>query len=472
MGNEMLIGFGWLSVMIVLGSFLRYKVKFLQNMLIPSSAIGGILGFILINVGVIHVPTGLLQTFVAQLFIISFISIGLTGTGSHNNSSLNKQKAGSSLTKGVIWFAVAWGLFVNLQALVGMLTLKGMNIFGEFMDPMYGILLPFGFSMGTGQAIAYGSVAEEIGFTNAASVAITFAVVGYVFATFVGIPLARYGIRKGLAKNSEKISENILKGVMDKNDRQALGNLTFHSSNLETLAFHIAIIGAVYLIAYYSMNWLSQVLPSNLASFIMGSLFIFGVLWGMIFSSTTKKLKIDHLFSVDLQKSITGWTVDVMIVASFMSISLTSIQQFIVPIIFVTAIGGLVTTVACFFIGQRMGSNYDFERSISFYGMVTGQVPNSLLLLRIVDPRFKTPPILEIALYNSLLPLTMTQIFLGIAPIIWGWSVGQSMLFFAGSSIIYLILFKVFKIWGPKTFSMFGQPVQSNNEEKAISHVK
>ncbi len=353
-------------------------------MLIPSSAIGGIVGFILINFGLIQIPQGLLQTFVAQFFIISFISIGLTGTGSHNNNGLTKQKNGSTLTKGVIWFAVAWGLLVNLQALMGMLTIKGLNIFGESMDPMYGILLPFGFSMGTGQAISYGGVAEEIGFQNAASVAITFAVVGYIFATFVGIPLARYGIRKGLAKNSEKLSKNLLKGVMEKDKPEKMGNLTFHSSNLETLAFHIAIIGAVYLIAYYSMTWLSEILPANLASFIMGSLFIFGVLWGMIFSTAAKKLKISHLFSDDLQKSLTGWMVDFMIVASFMSISLASIQQFLLPIIFVTVIGGILTTVICFYIGQRMGSNYDFERSISFYGMVTGQVPNSLLLLRIV----------------------------------------------------------------------------------------
>lgn len=464
MGNEMLIGFGWISLMIVIGSFLRYKVKFLQNMLIPSSAIGGILGFILLNIGIINIPQGLLQTFVAQFFIISFISIGLTGTESHNSSSLGNRKLGSGLTKGVIWFAVAWGLFVNLQALIGMLTIKGLNIFGEVMDPMYGLLLPFGFSMGTGQAISYGAVAEDIGYVDAASIAMTFAVIGYVFATFVGIPLARYGIRKGLAKNYEQLTENVLKGVMEKGSKQKLGDMTFHSSNLETLAFHIAILGSVYLIAYYSMTWLSQILPSNLASFIMGSLFIFGVLWGMIFSTASKKLKINHLFSADLQKSITGWTVDFMIVASFMSISLSSIQQYLVPILFITIIGGLITTVVCFFIGQRMGSDYDFERSISFYGMVTGQVPNSLLLLRIVDPRFKTPPILEIALYNSLLPLTMAQIFLGIAPMILGWSVGISMLFFAASSIVYFILFKVFKIWGPKTFSMMGTPIQSNND--------
>lgn len=464
MANEMLIGFGWLSFALLIGAFLRYKITFLQNMLIPSSAIGGIVGFILINIGIIQVPIDLFQTFVAQLLIISFISIGLTGTSSHNNSEGNTN-VGKTITKGVIWFAVAWGLFVNMQALLGMLAIKGFNLFGGAMDVMYGILLPFGFAMGTGQAITYGAVAEGHGLQDAASIAITFAVIGYILATFVGIPLAKFGIRKGLASRSEPLSEDLLKGVTPKEGRERLGELTFHSSNMETLAFHLAMIGGVYLIASYSVDWISQILPSNMASFVVGSLFIFGILWGMIVSVTSKKLKINHLFSSDLQKSITGWTVDFMIVASFMSISLDAIQQYFVPIMLITLIGGIVTTIVCFYVGQRMGSNYDFERSVAFYGLATGQVPNSLLLLRIVDPRFRTPPILELAIYNSLLPLTITQIFLGIAPIVWGWSEGTAMLFFGGSMIVYLILFKVFGIWGPKTYSMFGKPVASTDEQ-------
>lgn len=456
MGNELLIGFGWLSIMITIGSFLRYKVNFFQKLLIPSAAIGGIIGFILINIGIINISEELLQTFVAQLFIITFISIGLTGTNSHNDE-LNSNNTGSTITKGVVWIAIAWGLLVNLQALVGMVTIKGMNIFGETMSPLYGSLLPFGFSMGTGQAISYGKVAEDAGFANAASIALTFAVIGYVLATFVGLPLARYGIKKGLAKNSEGLSNELLKGIVDKKKQPTIGNTTFHSSNLETLAFHIAIIGSVYLVAYYSMTWLSELLPATLASFVTGSLFAFGVGWGMVVSASVKKLKINHLFSDQLQKSITGWAVDFMIVASFMSISVATLKEYLLPIILVTVIGGILTTVVAFYFGQRMGSNYDFERTISFYGLVTGQVPNALLLLRIVDPNFKTPPILEIAIYNSLFPLTLLQIFLGIIPILLGWTIGQAMLFFSGLSILYLILFKVFKVWNRKTFSMFSE---------------
>lgn len=457
MGNEMLITFGWVSLMLIVGSFMRYNVGFLQRMLIPSSAIGGIIGFLLINFGIIHVTIGLLQTFVAQLFIISFISIGLQSIERKNEPALSGTNKNNTLFKGVLWFAIAWGLFVNLQAFVGMLAIKLSNLFGDPLSPMYGILLPFGFSMGTGQAISYGAVAEEIGLKNAASVAITFAVVGYVLATFVGIPLARYGIKKGLAKHSEALSENLLKGVVGKDTNQSVGKSTFHSSNMETITFQMALIGAIYLIAYFTMTWVSQLLPPNLASFVAGSLFIFGVLWAIITASLIKKLKVDHLFSGDLQKSITGWTVDIMVVASFMSVSLLSIQQFLVPIIMVTTIGAIVTTVGCFFIGSRMGSNYDFERSISFYGLVTGQVPNSLLLLRIVDPHFKTTPILEIALYNSLLPVTLAQIFLGFAPIIWDWNEMQALLLFGGSIVVYLVLLKVFGLWNSPTYSLFNR---------------
>ncbi|WP_218185774.1 hypothetical protein [Virgibacillus halodenitrificans] len=61
----------------------------------------------------------------------------------------------------------------------------------------------------------------------------------------------------------------------------------------------------------------------------------------------------------------------------------------------------------------------------------------------------------------------MTQIFLGIAPILWGWNVGTSMLFFAGSSLLYLILFRVFKLWNPKTFKLFGENQENIDKDNS-----
>ncbi len=49
--------FIWLSILLVLGTIIRAKVVFLQKMLVPASLIGGILGFIFVQLGIIGLPT-------------------------------------------------------------------------------------------------------------------------------------------------------------------------------------------------------------------------------------------------------------------------------------------------------------------------------------------------------------------------------------------------------------------------------
>ena len=43
----------WTGLFIVLGVILRAKIPFFKNNLVPASVIGGILGFIAVNVGLV-----------------------------------------------------------------------------------------------------------------------------------------------------------------------------------------------------------------------------------------------------------------------------------------------------------------------------------------------------------------------------------------------------------------------------------
>ncbi|MBW1814166.1 MAG: hypothetical protein JRJ39_11020 [Deltaproteobacteria bacterium] len=52
----LLIALGWMSGMLLIGTFIRAKVAIFQKYLFPASLIGGILGFILISAGAVRVP--------------------------------------------------------------------------------------------------------------------------------------------------------------------------------------------------------------------------------------------------------------------------------------------------------------------------------------------------------------------------------------------------------------------------------
>ena len=68
--------FGALAIFLLIGVILRAKIKFFQNFLIPSCLIGGVLGLILINTGVINLSVSRLEAFAYHFFNISFISVG------------------------------------------------------------------------------------------------------------------------------------------------------------------------------------------------------------------------------------------------------------------------------------------------------------------------------------------------------------------------------------------------------------
>ena len=63
-------------------------------------------------------------------------------------------------------------------------------VLGKYVtiNVIYGMLVPFAFCQGPGQAAAYGAIFEQYGWQNASAVAITFASIGFIVAFF---PLVR-----------------------------------------------------------------------------------------------------------------------------------------------------------------------------------------------------------------------------------------------------------------------------------------
>lgn len=51
-----IMAFLWIGIMLMLGVFLRAKVRFFQRILFPASLIGGLIGFVLVNAGWLGPP--------------------------------------------------------------------------------------------------------------------------------------------------------------------------------------------------------------------------------------------------------------------------------------------------------------------------------------------------------------------------------------------------------------------------------
>ena len=470
---SVVIAFGLASLMLCMGMVIRAKIPFFRHMLMPASVIGGIIGFIIMNVFLTRFNLGDVtikdfSNIVDVFFVMSFISIGLTGGNKKKAKSKEKIKGkkSSGAVRGAIGMALIWCILYAVQPLIGIgvtaVTGKALG-----MDSMYGILVPFAFCQGPGQASTYGKLFEyTYGYKNAEMVALTYAVIGFIVAFGIGVPVARYGLKKGIAKNKSKINTSVERGYFTPEEqREPLGKTTFHSANIETFAAHFAIMGVTYLLAL-GMAAVVKMIP-GLGPTFAAMLFMWGMFAAYIVKWVMNKLKIGYLINNAFQSRITGFFSDYLVVSSFMAIQVGVIGKWIVPIIIIGVLDAVVTFAISLYFGQRLGSDHDFERVLGVYGTSTGTTPSGLSLVRMVDPKLQTSTGAELGVMNmGMMFSTPTMLFITFAGLHYI-SLPIACVGLAATILIYLFLLKIFGVWRKQTFTLVKGRISEGDDNGA-----
>lgn len=455
-----MIALGIASVMMCLGILFRAKIPFLQKVLMPASVIGGILGFLFMNVVPEIVQTDLagvdaatFNMIVNILFTISFIGICLSDPKkkSAKQEAEGTHKSGTAkggLAMGLIWSA----LFVLTAGFGYFIILIVGRPFG--MAPEYGTLIPTAFCQGPGQAAAMGLVYETTyGWENSSQVAVAFAVVGFLAAFFIGVPLAKYGMKKKIAKNTGKVTKAVEKGYFSPEEqRESLGKVTTHAGNVETLTIHVAVIGVCYLLAI-GISKVIYVVPV-LGPTISGMLFFNGMIAGYLVKFIMKKLNIYFLINSSLLSRITGWSSDYLVICAFMAVEIKTVGIWMIPIVIESIIVTLITFGICLYFGQRIGGENDFERVLGLFGTCTGTTPSGVALVRMVDPGIKTSTAVELGMMNMFMILSAPGtifVTLGMTGVMPVWLASICMII---CGIIYLLLLKPARVWNQPTFTL------------------
>ncbi|HSO19165.1 MAG TPA: hypothetical protein VLT88_06895, partial [Desulfosarcina sp.] len=400
----------------------------------------GILGLVLMHSGVLRLAPSALETVAYHFFNISFISIGLT-----TDANGRVPRKSSQMLKGPAWMALMQGLTFPLQAVVGGLLVIVVGWLGIRLFPTFGFLAPLGFNEGPGQALSIGKVWEGVGFADAATIGLTFAAVGYFCAFFIGVPLVNRGIRRGRAAfGPRELPRDFLAGILPAGGApESAGRLTLHSGNVETMAFQAALVGGVYGATYGIIGLLGSWLPPDAAKMLWGFFFFFGLGAALAVRWAMQRLGLGHLADGGVQRRITGWSVDYLMVATVAAIQLRIVWEYLLPISLIALTSAVFTTLLVVRLGGRLPA-YSLERTAAIYGVVTGTVSCGLLLLRIVDPDFKTPVAYELAVMNVFaLPVVGGCTVLVNGPVWWNWSLWTAMLVFAAIMAAALLIMKL-----------------------------
>ena len=189
---------GWMILMAVLlgsllvGNIFKKIIPYLQQSLIPTSVLGG--AILLIVAAVYKTITGEVMfdsvafggNGTANLEIITYHSLALGFIASSfktTGAKLTKQRSSEILNTGVTTVAT-----YLLQGIVGFgITILAALIISGFF-PAAGVLLPFGYGQGTGQALNYGNIFEtEFGFVGGRTFGLTIAALGFLSAAVGGV---------------------------------------------------------------------------------------------------------------------------------------------------------------------------------------------------------------------------------------------------------------------------------------------
>ena len=383
---------GIIALLVLISNILRLKVPFVKKTLMPTSVLAGflLLGFKYTNL--LQIDSNLLDALTYHGIALGFIAM-----------SLRVSKSDFAQGGGVRTAVNSGAMIVStymIQGVVGLLLSLGLAY--TFMPDLFkaaGILLPMGFGQGPGQANNIGSSYEALGFAGGKSYALAIAATGFLVACIIGVIYLNVQAKRG--KFERKDAEE-LSGSVTVDTFQDEGEMPI-SQSIDRLSIQVALIVLVYVFTFFILWAVTSLLgkfapgvANALSPIFWGFNFIFGSLFAVLTQKILTKFRKIRIMRMQYQNNyllsrISGLFFDVMIICGIASIDFEDLKGLWIPFALTCILGGLVTFIHLKIFCKRVYKGYEEEGFLSMFGMLTGPISSGILLVREIDPDFKTP---------------------------------------------------------------------------------
>ena len=378
---------------LLVGNILKKSIPVLNRSLIPTSVLGG--AVLLVVAAIYKAATGdvMFDTAAfggngtARLEIVTYHALALGFIASAlkiSESKLTKKRMTEIFNTGVTTVST-----YLLQAICGFgITLIAALVMTDFF-PAAGVLLPFGFGQGTGQAMNYGNIYEtQFGFAGGKSFGLTIAAMGFLSASFGGV------IHLNIMKKRGKLNLSENKDALNNEEIESRNEIPMQES-IDKFTVQVALIFAAYMISYFIMYFLGLLLPGMKAT-IYGFNFLLGVLSATLIKEVLKFFKKKKLIKKKyinnfLLTRASNFFFDLMVVAGIAAIRLDILEKYWGIMLILGAVGFVITYVYNRIVAKTLFKEYMEEQFLAMYGMLTGTASTGIILLREVDGDFKTP---------------------------------------------------------------------------------
>lgn len=385
-----------LLLSLLCANMIKRSVPFLRNSLIPTAVLGGIILLIASIVykqitGNVLFDTDFfggngmadLETITYHALALGFIATAFKPAKEKMSRKRNIEIFNTGVTTVSTYL---------LQGIVGMgITIViAMFVVKDFF-PEAGILLPFGYGQGTGQAMNYGNIYEQdYGFVGGKSFGLTIAALGFLSAALGGV------IHLNILKKKNKIvhrgSENA--EAIGMGDVQGDDEIPMNGS-MDKLSVQMAWVFVAYFLTHLVLYVLGKLLP-GLCSVLYGFNFLVGVLIATLICSCVGALRrrgIVHRQYVNtfLMNRICGFFFDLMVIAGIAAIRLDILESYWGIMLILGVVGLVITYIYNHIVAHTLFPDYPEEQFLAMYGMLTGTASTGVILMRELDPDYKTP---------------------------------------------------------------------------------
>lgn len=398
---EFVLALVLLFIAMIAANALIRLIKPLRNLLIPGSVLGGFLLLGIFAIWKSFAGSALIDASTLELLTYHGLGIGCAALALKTEEKSQNRHAQRDIFNSAL---VTTSSYI-IQAFVGLGVALLLSFILTDIWPASGMLVPMGFGQGPGQAYNWGHTYEmSYGFVNGTSFGLTISSVGFIACSIGGIIFLNIMRIKKNPKATSRIGD-LVEDNLKPEDVSSPNEIPL-SDSLDKLTIEMGLVFITYAVAFgltYILSTLCDIsgvalLINTVKPLLWGFNFIFAAIAGVIvkaFLSFFGKKKIISKKYVNnmFMDRISGLFFDIMIVASISAINLSAFKEksFVIPIIVMCVAATIATYFFVEHVTKLLFPKYSEESFLSLYGMLTGVVGTGIILLRQIDPKFKTP---------------------------------------------------------------------------------
>ena len=386
---QVMVDISIMGALLLIGEFLRAKVKLIQKVLIPPAVIAGFLALLfgpqspVEQLKILPLSTSF-GTYASVLIVVIFAATPIGDKPQKGAASGPKISGMFFNVSGIAVLQYAVGMLVTLVLLVKLYPT---------LDENFGLMMATGFYGGHGTAAAVGSALSELGVPNMTDLGNTCATIGIVGGIISGMIIINWGTRKGYThyvENPKELPQEMRTGLVPANKQKSSSKGTVASICLDPLGFHLGIVMLACWVGYIASKWFANWTLATFDFKISIPEFCLSLIAGIILNGLLNKTGADQYVDRGTVQRIQGTATDFLMISGIGSLNLSVVMEFSVPLIVVCAAGFLINWFWFIIVGGKSSDEDWFERNMMVWGHATGVAATGVLLQRVVDPELKS----------------------------------------------------------------------------------